>query len=268
MSFNVKKVAAAAAVATSLVLSFGAFNSAFANTTLTVGATPVPHAEILQHIVPALKKEGVDLKIVVFNDYVKPNLALNDKDLDANYFQHRPFLDDYCKKRGCELDFIQPVSLIPMAIFSQKVKSLDAIPDGATVAIPNDPTNSGRALLLLQDKGLIKLRNGSSIGATSRDVVENPKHLRFKELDASFLPRTLPDVDVAVINANFALGAGLNPVTDSIAHEDDRSVYSVGLTVRKGDHRPEIEKLKQVITSPEVKEYIKEKYKGSVIPVF
>ncbi len=179
---------------------------------LSVAATPVPHAELLEFVKPDLAKEGVDLDIKVFTDYVQPNLQVSDKQIDVNFFQHQPYLDSFNKEHGTKLVPVGLVHVEPFGAYSQKIKDIKDLKDGAQVAIPNDPSNGARALLLLQKQGLIKLKDPTNILATARDVSENPKHLKFRELEAATLPRVLPDVDVALINTNYALEAGLNPV--------------------------------------------------------
>lgn len=237
--------------------------------TLTVGATPVPHADILKFIEPALKKEGVNLKVVEFSDYVKPNLALSDKELDANFFQHKPYLDDFMKQHNLKLESLVPVFIAPIAVYSKTLKDPKAIPDGASVSIPNDPTNGGRALLLLQHLGLIKLNDPNNLFVTPADIVENPKNLKIIEVEAAQLPRSLADVAMGVINCNFALGAGLNPVKDSIAIEAKDSPYANVVAIRAGEaSRPEIQTLKELMNSPELRKFIEEKYQGSLLPTF
>lgn len=236
---------------------------------LKVGATPVPHAEILNEIKPLLAKDGIDLQIIEFTDYVKPNLSLNDKEIDANFFQHEPYLKKFAADR--KLDLVNPVAvhIEPMGVYSKKLKDIKSVPDGAKVAIPNDPTNGGRALNILAKAGLIKLKDGVGISATVGDIVENPKNLKITEAEAAMLPRTLDDVDLAVINSNFAMEAKLNPTKDALFIEPKDSPYANIVAVRKGDeNRKEIQALKKALTSPEVKKFIEEKYKGAVIPAF
>lgn len=236
--------------------------------TLKIGATAVPHGEILNQVKDQLAKEGVNLELVEFTDYVQPNLALNDKNLDANYFQHKPYLDEFNKQRGTKLVSIGSVHLEPMKVYSAKLKDLKDLPDNAHVAIPNDPTNGGRALLLLQSAGLIKLREGAPITATPQDVVENPKNLQFSELEAPQLPRSLNDADIAIINSNFALEAKLDPNT-AIYTESADSPYVNVVVVREGDeNRPELKKLMDALHSQTVKDFINKKYGGAVTPTF
>lgn len=236
---------------------------------LKVGATPVPHAEILEIVKPLLEKEGIKLQIVEFTDYVKPNLALADQELDANFFQHVPYLDTFNQERGLELITAGKVHVEPMGIYSQKTRNLAQIKEGATVAIPNDPSNGGRALLLLEKAGLIKTKVGVGINVTVNDIIENPKQLKIKEMEAAQLPRVLQDVELAVINTNFALEANLNPVEDALLIEDKDSPYANIVAVRKGEEtRPEIQKLITALNSSEVKKFIEEKYQGAVVPAF
>ncbi|WP_028992579.1 MetQ/NlpA family ABC transporter substrate-binding protein [Thermoanaerobacter thermocopriae] len=237
--------------------------------TIKVGATPVPHAQILNVVKPILAKEGINLEIVEFTDYVQPNLKLAEKELDANYFQHIPYLEDFSKEHNLNLTYIAKVHIEPMGIYSQKIKNLSELKEGATIAIPNDATNGGRALLLLQSAGVIKLKPDAGIKATVSDIVENPKKIKISELEAATLPRVLSDVDAAVINTNYALEAGLIPTKDALFIESADSPYVNVLVVRKGDEsRPELMKLAEALNSPEVKKFIEEKYKGAVVPAF
>lgn len=236
--------------------------------TLKVGVSPVPHAEILGAVKDKLAKEGVNVEIIEFTDYVQPNLALNDKNLDANYFQHKPYLDEFARSRNLKLVSAGAIHLEPMSVFSKKIKDLKDLPDGARVAIPNDPTNGGRALLVLQSAGLIKLRDGALITATPQDITENKKNLQFSELEAPQLPRSLEDADISVININFALEAKLNP-KDAIFTESSDSPYANIVAVREGDeNRPEIKKLIEALTSQESKDFIEKKYNGAIKAAF
>lgn len=236
--------------------------------TLKVGVSPVPHAEILGAVKDKLAKEGVNVEIIEFTDYVQPNLALNDKNLDANYFQHKPYLDEFARSRNLKLVSAGAIHLEPMSVFSKKIKDLKDLPDGARVAIPNDPTNGGRALLVLQSAGLIKLRDSAPITATPQDITENKKNLQFSELEAPQLPRSLEDADISVININFALEAKLNP-KDAIFTESSDSPYANIVAVREGDEtRPEIKKLIEALTSQESKDFIEKKYNGAIKAAF
>jgi len=219
-----------------LVLALGAAG-AQAQTVITVGATPVPHAEVLEFIKPILQADGIELRIVEFTDYVLPNLALADGELDANYFQHIPYLETFAADHRLDLTVLVGVHIEPMGLYSQRIGSLDELRSGATVAIPNDATNGGRALLLLQEAGLIRLAEGAGITATVFDVAENPRNLRFRELEAPLLPRALADVDAAVINTNYALEAGLVPLQDAIVIEGAESPYVNVVAVRTATKR-------------------------------
>ena len=244
--------------------------AASAKTTLKVGATPVPHAEILEIIKPLLAKENIELTIVEFSDYVQPNLALNDKELDANFFQHEPYLDNFVSEhKELKLKNAGGIHIEPMGIYSKKIKDLAALVDGASLAIPNDPTNGGRSLLLLEKAGLLKLKDGVGVKATVGDITANPKNLKFQEVEAAQVPRTLDDVDAAVINTNFAMQVNLVPTKDALFMEDKTSPYVNIVAVRTGDEkRPEIEALMKALKSKEVKDFIDSKYKGAIVPAF
>ena len=236
---------------------------------LKVGATPVPHAEILKVIQPILAKDGVELKIVEFTDYVRPNVALAEKELDANFFQHLPYLQQFAADRKLDLVSLIAVHIEPMGVYSKKIKNLNEVSNGGIVAIPNDPTNGGRALSILAQAGLIKMKDGVGVKGTIKDVTDNPKKLVFKELEAPQLPRSLDDVALAVINSNYALEAKLNPTKDALFIEKKDSPYANILAIRKGDEkRPELVKLAKALTSPGVKKFIEDKYKGAVVPAF
>ncbi|MEC9041558.1 MAG: MetQ/NlpA family ABC transporter substrate-binding protein, partial [Pseudomonadota bacterium] len=215
---NLKKtLVALAAVAT--------FSTAASAEQLSVAATPVPHAELLEFVKPALAEQGVELDVKVFTDYVQPNIQVDQKRMDANFFQHQPYLDEFNNGRGTNLVTVTGVHVEPFGAYSSKIESLDELKEGAVVAIPNDPTNGGRALLLLQKAGLITLKDESKITATPRDIADNPKDLDFKELEAATLPRILNQVDLALINTNYALEAGLNPSEDALVIEGSESPY-------------------------------------------
>lgn len=239
-------------------------------TSLKVGATPVPHAEILEIIRPLLAKQNIELTIVEFSDYVQPNLALNDKELDANFFQHEPYLDNFISEhKELKLKNAGGIHIEPMGIYSKKIKNLNELTAGASIAIPNDPTNGGRSLLLLEKAGLLKLKAGVGVKATVQDIIENPKDLKFQEVEAAQVPRTLEDVDAAVINTNFAMQVNLVPTKDAMFMEDKTSPYVNIVAVRAGDEqRPEIQALLKALQSKEVKDFIDSKYKGAIVPAF
>lgn len=250
--------------------SSGASSAASGAKTLKVGATAVPHAEILEAAKPLLEKEGITLEIVEFNDYVQPNLALNDKELDANFFQHEPYLKNFMDEhKEVKLKNAAGIHIEPMGVYSKKITKLDELKDGATIAIPNDPTNGGRSLLLLEKAGIIKLKEGVGEKATVGDIAENKKNIKFQEVEAAQVPRTLDDVDAAVINSNFAMQVNLDPTKDAMFIEDSTSPYVNIIAVREGDeNRPEIQALIKVLHSDEIKQFITEKYKGAVVPAF
>lgn len=236
---------------------------------LSVAATPVPHAEILEYVKPMLAKEGVELEVRVFTDYVQPNIQVAQKRMDANFFQHKPYLDEFNKDRGTDLVAVAGVHIEPFGAYSRRIKKLDELKEGAVVAIPNDPTNGGRALLLLQRAGLITLKDPAKITATPRDIADNPKRLRFKELEAATLPRILDQVDLALINTNYALEAGLNPTKDALVIEGADSPY-VNVLVARPDNKDgeAMQKLVRALHSEAVKRFILEKYQGAVVPAF
>ncbi|KXS48217.1 MetQ/NlpA family ABC transporter substrate-binding protein [Halanaerobium sp. ST460_2HS_T2] len=239
------------------------------NHVLKIGATPVPHSEILNFIKDDLAEKGIKLEIVEFTDYVTPNIALSDGSIDANFFQHVPYLKRFNADRGLNLASAIKVHVEPIGLYSDKYTSLKEIPEGASIAIPNDPSNEGRALILLHNNDVITLADPTNLSATPIDIVENPKNLNFEELEAAQLPRVLPDVAAAVINTNYALEADLNPLEDALIMEGSDSPYVNVVAVRKGDQDSEkIQILKEVIQSEKVKEFILEKYEGAVVPAF
>lgn len=236
---------------------------------IKVSVTSVPHAEILEHIQPELEKRGVTLELTVTDDYDVHNRALAEKEVDANFFQHSPFLEEQIEEFGYEIQEFGKIHIEPLGIYSKKITSLSNLSDGATISIPNDPTNESRALALLHRNGLIEMNDLNNLKATIIDIKSNPKNFKFQEIDAAMLSRSLDDVDAAVINTNFALAADLNPSDDALAIEDADSPYANVLTIRKGDeNRKELQILKEVLTSDEVKDYINEKYEGAIVPVF
>lgn len=251
-----------------LLLSLAAAHSVNAAEELSVAATPVPAAEILEFMKPALEKEGVDLKIHVFTDYIQPNQQVADKQVMMNCFQHKPHLDAFNARTNAGLTPVGYIYVPPLGAYSRKVKAVSELAEGATVAIPNDTTNSTRALLLLEKGGLIKLKNPADLHATAADIVENPKKLKFRELEAATLPRVVDDVDLAVVNTNYALEAKLNPKTDSLILEDAKSPYAnlCATDPQYKDH-PAVAKLMKVWHAPETVKFIEEKYKGTIIPV-
>ena len=236
---------------------------------LVVAATPIPHAEILELIKPTLAKEGVDLEIKVFTDYVQPNVQVGEKRLDANYFQTLPYLESFNKGKGTNLVTVIGVHVEPFGGYSKKVKNLSELKDGATIAIPNEGSNSGRALILLQKAGLIELKDPTNAVSTPKDIAKNPHNFKFKELESALLPRVLDQVDLDMINTNYALEAGLNPATDALIIEGADSPY-VNFLVARPDNKDSdaIQKLAKALTSPEVKAFIEQKYKGAVVPAF
>ena len=259
-----KKVLLFTALAAALTASF-----AQAADKLVVAATPIPHAEILELIKPTLAKEGVDLEIKVFTDYVQPNTQVAEKRLDANYFQTLPYLENFNKGKGTNLVTVIGVHVEPIGGYSKKIKKIEDLKDGATVAIPNEGSNSGRALLLLQKNGLITLKDPTNALSTPKDIKDNPKHLKLKELESALLPRVLDQVDLDVINTNYALEAGLNPAKDALIIEDAKSPY-VNFLVARPDNKDSdaIQKLAKALTSPEVKAFIEKKYNSAVVPAF
>ncbi|MCL2070208.1 MAG: MetQ/NlpA family ABC transporter substrate-binding protein [Treponema sp.] len=237
-------------------------------TTLSVGATPVPHAELLNLIRADLAEQGINLNVLEFTDYVQPNMALLSGDLDANFFQHLPYLETNAEW-SANLVSAFGVHVEPFGLYSQRHNSVNALPNGASIAIPNDPSNGGRALLLLQANGLIRLRPDAGLRATTRDIIDNPRNFRFQELEAAQLPRSLSDVDAATINGNFAMQAGFNPVLDSLIIEGAESPYVNIVVVQRGkENDPLIIALRNAMLSQKVREYIDASYGGGVVAAF
>ena len=250
------------------ILAAVAAFTAQANETLIVGATPVPHAEILEFVKPALAKQGVDLDIKVFSDFIQPNLQLAEKNLDANYYQYRPFLDDFNKTRHTDLVPVVGVHIEPFGAYSTKIKNLSELKDGASVAIPNDPVNTGRALVLLDEAGLIKLKDPSNPQSTQRDIVENPKKLKIRELEGALLARAVSQVDLAFVFANYALEAGID-TNSALIVEKGKDLYVEYLVARQDNiQSPAVQKLAKALNSPEVREFIITRYKGQIAPGF
>lgn len=238
---------------------------------ITIGASVTPHAVILNHLADQFEKEGYELKVVEFTDYVQPNNALEAGDLDANYFQHQPYLDSFNEENGTDIVSVGANLYIPMAIFSEKLTNLDSIPDGATIAVPNDTTNEARALLLLQENGFIKLKDGVDIKATVMDIEDNPHNLEFVEMDAAQIPRAIKDTDLAIVNGNYALDAGLN-LDDALLIESSDSTtaqtYANVIAVRAGEENTEKTKvIVKILTSDETKQYIQDSFNGAVLPI-
>ena len=243
--------------------------SSLSSETLKVGATPLPHAELLNFVKPLLEAEGIELEIIEFTDYVTPNLALRDGEIHANFFQHLPYMESFAEEHGLELVSLASIHVEPLGLYSKKHLKLEDIPSGATIAIPNDPTNEGRALLLLEANGLIGLSGEEGLRATTKSIVKNPLNLVFKPIDAAQLPRTLNDVDASVINTNYALEASLNPLNDALLLENAESPYANIITVtQEGVDNPQVLKLIEVLQSQEVKDFIEKEYQGAVVPAF
>ena len=236
---------------------------------IKIGVTGGPHAQIFEQVKKVAEKDGLKIQIVEFSDYVQPNAALAAGDLDGNSYQHKPYLDAQVKDRGYKIVSVGNTVNFPIGIYSKKVKDLKDLKEGARVGIPNDPTNGGRVLLVFQDKGLIKLKPEAGLKATPLDIVENPKKIKFVEVDAAQLPRTLDDLDASAINTNFALSAGLNPGKDAISQENAKSPYVNLLAVREQDKdKPWVAKLVKAYHSEEIRKFIQTEFKGSVIPGF
>ena len=236
---------------------------------LKVAASSVPHAEILEQVVDVLAQEGIDLQITEYGDYVVPNTAVEEGEEDANYFQHIPYLDEFNATRGTHLVSVAGIHIEPMGIYAGKTASLEELAEGATVAVPNDVTNEARALLLLQAQGLITLKEDAGLDATPNDIAENKLDLQFTEVEAAMVPNIVSEVDIAVINSNYAMEAGYNPVEDSLAIEDADSPYVNVLVVKEGrEDDPAVQALVEALQSDAVREFIETKYQGAVVPVF
>ncbi len=250
------------------ILAAVAAFTAHAGEKLVVGATPVPHADILEFVKPELAKEGVDLDIKVFTDFIQPNVQLVEKNIDANYYQYRPFLDEYNKTHNTDLVPVVGVHIEPFGAYSTKIKNLSELKDGASVAIPNDPVNAGRALVLLHEAGLIKLKDPSNTLSTESDIVENPKHLKIRELEGALLARSVSQVDLAFVFANYALEAGID-IKSALIVEKGKDLYVEYLVARKDKIQdPRIQKLAKALNSPQVREFILTRYKGEIAPGF
>ena len=236
---------------------------------LNVAASSTPPAEILEQVVDVLAEQGIDLQIHEYGDYVVPNTAVEEGEEDANYFQHIPYLESFNEKEGTHLVSVGGIHIEPMGVYAGKTASLEELPDGAEIAVPNDPTNEGRALLLLEAQGLIKLADSSNLEATPNDIVENPKNLTFKELEAAMIPNAVDEVDLSVINVNYALEAGFNPTEDALAIEDADSPYVNIVAVKEGnENNPAVLALVEALQSDTVRDFINETYGGAVVPAF
>ena len=274
MNATVKKLFAAVLITTTCLFAAGCGSSSNSGASgdkkeIKMGVTAGPHAEVMEEVAKEAAKQGITIKVVEFNDYVQPNKALAEGDLDMNSMQHQPYMDNVVKKQGLKITSIGKTIILPMAVYSHKYKDIKDVADGAKVTIPNDPTNGGRALLLLEKAGLLKLKDGVKEKATLQDIAENPKNFKFQEVEAAQVPRTLDDVDAAIINSNFAMQVQLDPTKDSLFIEDSTSPYVNIVAVRQGDeNRPEIQALMKVLHSQEIKDFINNKYKGAVVPAF
>jgi D-methionine transport system substrate-binding protein len=236
---------------------------------LKVAATPVPHAQMLEFVKPDLKAQGIDLIVIVTDDYNMPNRALADHEIDANFFQHLPFLDEQIKQFHYPIESIAKIEIEPMGIYSKKIHSLADLKKGSTISLPNDPSNEARALLLLQAEKLIELDRADNLQATVLNITKNPKQLRFIEVDAAMVPRSLDDVDAAVINTNYALEAHLSPMKDALVLENKESPYANILVVRSEDaERADIQALKAAMTSEKMRDFILKTYQGAILPSF
>ncbi len=249
-----------------------ASSSAASDNVITVGASPSPHAEILEAIKPELEAQGYELKVVEYSDYVQPNVALSEGDLDANYFQHLPYLENYNTENGTDLASAGAIHFEPMGLYAGKSSDITNVPDGAKIAVPSDATNEARALLLLQDQGVIKLTDGVGLEATANDIVENPHNVELVEVEAAAVPRSLQDVDFGVINGNYALSAGLDTsatLASEGADSEAAQTYANIIAVRSSDENSEkTQALLKALTSDTARKFIEDTYKGSVIPVF
>jgi D-methionine transport system substrate-binding protein len=263
MTTITRRAALAATALAALALSVPAL--AQAPQIVRIGVSPGPHAEILEQVKPLLAPKGIDLKIIEFSDYVVPNQALDAGELEANSFQNQPYLDNQVKDRGFKLVSVGLTVNFPLGIYSSKYKSWADMPDGASIAIQNDPTNGGRSLLLLQDKGVIKLRDGVGFKPGPVDIVANPKKLKFIEVEAAQTPRTLADVAAAAINTNYAVDAKIEP-TSAILREDPKGPYVNVIAVRAADKdKPWVKTLVETYQSPEIKAFVAERFKGNVL---
>lgn len=237
--------------------------------TVRIGVSPVPHGEILEQAVAPLEKRGIHVQIVSFDDYIQPNMALAAGELDANFYQHAPFMEQYNRDHGTHFVAVSKVFIAPLAIYAGRTRSLTALPDNATIAIPNDPVNAGRSLLLLQSANLLTLKANGKEPPTVEDILANPKHIQIRELESAQVPRVLPDVNLAVINTNYALPAGLNPAKDSLFRETAQSPYVNVLAVNAGrENDPDIRAVADALNTPAIRQFIQDHYQGALVAAF
>lgn len=273
MNKKFKVLLSAALIATTALFIAGCGSSDTASSSdkkeIKMGVTAGPHAEVMDEVAKKAAKQGITIKVIEFNDYVQPNKALAEGDLDMNSMQHQPYLDNVKQKQGLKITSIGKTILLPMAAYSHKFKSVADVTDGAKVTIPNDPTNGARALLMLQKEGLIKLKNGDSVDASVADITENPKNLQFIELDAAQIPRSIDDTDIACVNTNYAIPAGLNPQKDSLFVESKDSPYANVIAVREGDENNETyKKVVEIYQSEPIRKFIEDHFQGTILPAF
>ena len=236
---------------------------------LRIGVSPVPHGEILEQAIIPLRAKGVSIQVVTFNDYIQPNVALASGELDANFYQHIPYMQQFNRDHGTHFVAVTKVFIAPLALYAGRTRSLQALPDHAVVTIPNDPVNAGRSLLLLQSAGLLTMKPGATGQLTPRDIEGNPHNLQIRELESAQVVRALPDTDIAAVNTNYALPAGLNSVKDSLFRENASSPYVNVLAVNAGnEHDARIQAVAAALNSPQIRTFIETKYKGSVVPAF
>lgn len=251
-----------------IIIAILASSSLLLTSTLKVAATPVPAAEILEFVKPILAKQGINLIVQSFTDYVTPDISLNEGSSDAALYQHRPFLEKMNKDRGLKLFPLRPIYVVPLGFYSKKYKKISEFKNRSVIALPNDPTNYSRALILLNDNGVIKLKDPKNLDSTEFDIIDNPKKFKFKQVEAAMLPKVLDGVDGAIVNANYALQAGMS-IKSALFYENDKSAF-VNILASRIDNKDnlDIKKLQDVLLSSEVKEFILKKYKGEIFPAF
>jgi D-methionine transport system substrate-binding protein len=251
------------------LIAAGAVVAAAQAETIKIGVTPGPHAQVLEAVKPIAARHGLTIQLIEFSDYVVPNAALDAGEIDANSFQHQPYLDNQKADRGYKIERAAYTLNFPIGVYSKKHKTWDAVPNGGTLTIPNDPTNGGRVLLLLRDKGVIKLKDGAGLKPTVADITDNPKKLKIVEIDAAQTPRSLDDVDAAAVNTNYATQAGLDPAKDALLREDPNGPYANIIAIRSADKdKPWVKTLIESYHTPEIKEFVLAKFKGAVLPVW